>query len=319
MLAFVIRRLGQAVPVIFLSSIGIFLLLHLVPGDPALLIAGQDASPAAVQQVRRALQLDRPLPVQYGVWLGHAVRGDLGTSLVTRLPVAQLIGQRVPATLELAAASYLLMLAIAIPTGVLAAVKQQGPVDWLISSLNGVAIAVPNFWFGILAILLFALHLGWLPPGGRADFAGDPGASLKFLILPALTLAVHPAAGLSRLVKAAMLESLHEDYVRTARAKGMREAAVVVRHALRNALIPVVTVLGLEFGRLLGGAVIVESIFAWPGVGRLILDAVGNRDYTVVQGALLMLVVTFIAVNLATDLVCGMLDPRIRLGAGRGR
>lgn len=319
MLAFVIRRLGQAVPVIFLSSIGIFLLLHLVPGDPALLIAGQDASPAAVQQVRRALQLDRPLPVQYGVWLGHAVRGDLGTSLVTRLPVAQLIGQRVPATLELAAASYLLMLAIAIPTGVLAAVKQQGPVDWLISSLNGVAIAVPNFWFGILAILLFALHLGWLPPGGRAGFAGDPGASLKFLILPALTLAVHPAAGLSRLVKAAMLESLHEDYVRTARAKGMREAAVVVRHALRNALIPVVTVLGLEFGRLLGGAVIVESIFAWPGVGRLILDAVGNRDYTVVQGALLMLVVTFIAVNLATDLVCGMLDPRIRLGAGRGR
>lgn len=319
MLAFVIRRLAQAVPVVFLSSIGIFLLLHLVPGDPALLIAGQDASPAAVQQVRRALQLDRPLPVQYGVWLGRALRGDLGTSLVTRLPVAQLIGQRVPATLELAAASYLLMLVIAIPTGVLAAVKQQGPVDWLISSLNGVAIAVPNFWFGILAILLFALHLGWLPPGGRADFARDPGASLKFLILPALTLAVHPAAGLSRLVKAAMLESLHEDYVRTARAKGMRESAIVVRHALRNALIPVVTVLGLEFGRLLGGAVIVESIFAWPGVGRLILDAVGNRDYTVVQGALLMLVITFIAVNLVTDLVCGMLDPRIRLGAGRGR
>jgi peptide/nickel transport system permease protein len=202
---------------------------------------------------------------------------------------------------------------------VLAAVKERGPADWLVSTFNAFAIAVPNFWFGILMIILFGLVLGWLPPSGRGDFAQEPTQAWKFLILPAVTLALNQSAILSRFVKSSMLEVMHEDYVRTARAKGLGEWLVIRRHVLRNALVPVATVLGIQFGRLLGGAIVVESVFAWPGLGRLILQGIGNRDYAIVQGALLLLVVTFVVVNLVTDLLYGLLDPRIRFSRGVGR
>ena len=317
MLEFTLRRLLQVLPVVVLSSVGVFLLLHLVPGDPVAVLAGPDATPETIQAMRQELGLDRSLPVQYGIWLGRVVRGDFGRSYAYRRPVGELILQRIPATVELAVAGLTLALLVAIPTGVLAAVRQGSVFDWLASTLSGFAIAVPNFWFGILAIIVFSLTLGWLPPGGMVELSRDPVAGLRFLVLPAVTLALNQAAVLSRFVKASVLEVLNEDYVRTARAKGLSEPQVTRRHVVRAALIPVATVLGLEFGRLLGGAVIVESVFAWPGMGRLIVQGILHRDYPIVQATLLLLVITFVVVNLATDLVYGLLDPRIRLSARR--
>jgi ABC-type dipeptide/oligopeptide/nickel transport system permease component len=316
---YLLQRFGEAIPVVILSSVLIFLGLRLIPGDPALVLAGQTADPASVEAIRRANGLDQPLPVQYLIWANNVVHGDLGVSFFSRAPISQLLAQRAPASLELALAAMVLSMLFALPTGILAAVREHHAADWLISAFNGFAAAVPGFWLGILAIMLFALYLGWLPPGGRGDFTRDPPAALKFLALPAITLALPFAAGLSRLVKASMLEVLGEEYVRTARAKGLAEKAVVWRHALRNALVPVVTVLGLQFGRLLGGAVITESVFSWPGVGRLIRDSIGNRDYAVVQACLLLLVMLFILVNLLTDILYGVLDPRIRLTGGKAR
>ena len=263
--------------------------------------------------------LDEPLPVQYALWLGRVVRGDLGRSYTTKLSVADQIVQRIPATLELTLVGLALAIAISIPTGVVAAARERSSADWLISTFNACAIAIPNFWFGILMILLFGLALGWLPPSGRGDYGREPLTAWKFLILPAVTLALNQSAVLSRFVKSSMLEVLHDDFVRTARAKGLKEWMVIRRHVLRNALVPVATVLGIQFGRLLGGAIVVESVFAWPGVGRLVLQSIGSRDYATVQGVLLLLVLSFILVNLATDLAYGLLDPRIRLSRGVGR
>jgi peptide/nickel transport system permease protein len=314
MLTFVLQRVLQAVPVVLISTVAVFL-LRLIPGDPAQILAGADSRHETIDAIRRDMGLDQPLPVQYGLWLSRVAQGDLGRSLLSRIPISTLLLQRIPATLELTAAAILLTLLFALPLGIIAAVRPGSWVDWFISSMNGVAIAVPGFWLGILGIILFALVLGWLPPGGRGDFSRDPLEALKFLALPALTLSVSSAASLSRLVKSSMLEVLYEDYIRTARAKGLAGRAVVLRHALRNALVPVVTVFGLQFGRLLGGAVITESVFAWPGVGRLILDGINSRDYLVIQGALLLLVMVYIVVNLFTDIAYGFLDPRIRVGS----
>ena len=319
MAAFLIRRFAEAVPVVFLATLLIFLGMRLIPGDPALVLAGQNATPEALAAIRQANGLDQPLPAQYAIWLNNALHADFGVSFFSRTPVAQLLAQRAPATLELGLAAMLVTVVLSVPSGVVAAVRHHRPHDWLISGFNGLAVAVPSFWLGILAILLFSLALGWLPPGGRGDFTRDPGQELKYLLLPAVTLALPGVAAVSRLVKASMLEVLGDDYVRTARAKGVAEQGVVLGHALRNALVPVVTLLGLQFGRLLGGAVITESVFSWPGLGRLIRDAIGNRDYAVVQATLLLLVVTFIVINLLTDVLYGALDPRIRLTGGRSR
>jgi ABC-type dipeptide/oligopeptide/nickel transport system permease component len=319
MIGFIIRRLVQAVPVVFLATIGVFLLLHLLPGDPAVLMAGPDASQAIVEAVRKDMGLDEPLPVQYVVWLNHIVHGDLGKSVFSKLPVSQLISQRAPATIELALVGELLTIFIALPLGVIAAVKQRTAVDWVISMGTSLGLAVPNFWLGILFILLFAVTLGWLPPGQRGDFTRDPIGELKFLILPAFTLALPQAMNLSRLTKASVLEMLYEDHVRTARAKGLAGTAVVTGHVLRNSLVPIVTAICLDIGRLLGGALIVETIFAWPGLGTLMLQSVGNRDYVIVQACLLLLVGVFIMVNLIADISYGFLDPRIRLSAGGRR
>jgi len=319
MVAFIIRRFLASVPVVFIATVVIFLGLRLLPGDPALVLAGQDATPETLAAIRAENGLDQPLPVQYLIWLNNVAHGNLGVSFFTKTPVGQLLQQRIPATLELGIAAMILSVVLGIPTGIVAAVRSRRMPDWLVSAFNGLAVAVPGFWLGILAILLFSLVLGWLPPGGRGDFFKDPIGELKFLLLPAVTLALPFAAGLSRLVKGTMLEVLNDDYVRTARAKGVDENGVVWHHALRNALVPVATILGLQFGRLLGGAVITESVFSWPGVGRLIRDSIGNRDYAVVQACLLLLVIVFVVINLLTDITYGVLDPRIRLSGGRSR
>lgn len=314
--AYILRRLLQLIPVVVLSSVLVFLLLHLVPGDPAETVAGPDATPDVVAAVRHKMGLDQPLPVQYGRWLGNIARGDLGTSYISHLPVIDLVGYAFPATLQLTLVALVLALGISLPLGVLASLRQASKLDMVVQAYTALGLGVPNFWLGILLILVFALFLGLLPPGGRIDPMQNPTMGFKTLILPAVTLGIQISAVFTRFVRTAMLEVLHEDYVRTARAKGLPERVVVVRHALRSALVPVVTVVGLQFGRLLGGAVVVESVFAWPGVGRLIIQAVEQRDYTVVQAGLLGLVAVFLLINLMTDIMYAFLDPRIRLGAG---
>jgi peptide/nickel transport system permease protein len=319
-LGYLLRRLTQAVPTLFLTTVGIFLLLHLVPGDPAAVLAGSDAPPDVVAALRSEMGLDRPLPVQYALWLGRILRGDLGVSYVNKFPVSQLIAMRLPATAELAAAGLVVGLVLGIPSGVLAALRRGRLADYIVTAANALLMSVPNFWAGIALILVFALGLALLPPSGRIPLTVDPARALTFLLLPAITLGLHIAAIFSRFTRTALLEVLGEPYIRTAHAKGLGQAAVVLRHGFRNALIPVVTVFGLQAGYLLGGAVVVESVFAWPGLGRLIVESIGNRDYTTVQGALLVFVATFFLVNLATDLAYAWIDPRIRLGAaGRRR
>lgn len=312
---YIIRRAILTIPTLILASVAIFLLLRLIPGDPAALVAGADATPEQVRAVRRELGLDRPLPVQYIAWLGQILRGDFGRSLIGKYDVWQQVARAYPATIELTAAAALLAIVIALPLGLLAALYPRSSLDRAISAVNALAIGVPNFWLGILLILLFTLRFPILPTGGRVPLGEDPVAGLKSLVLPTVTLASGLTAVLTRFVRSAMLEVLSEDYVRTARAKGLRANAVVRRHALRNALIPVITVLGIQLGRLLGGAVIVEAVFAWPGMGRLVVQAITSRDYIVVQGTLLLLVTVFIVINLVVDIAYGFIDPRVRISS----
>ncbi|TDE11207.1 ABC transporter permease [Jiangella asiatica] len=314
MTRYVIGRLAQFVPVLLLSSFLIFMILHLAPGDPASLVAGEDASPEAIAQVRRELGLDRPVVVQFIDWLGGVLTGDLGTSYVNGQPAAELIMTRVGPTLQLALTSILIAVVIAIPLGCLAAMRPNGVVDRLVTTLTALPIAIPNFWLAIIGILVFALYLGILPAGGYASLTDNPGEAAKYLILPAFALASDQMAILIRYCRTAMIEALSEDYIRTAVAKGISRVRVVVRHGLRNALIPVVTMLGIMLGHMLSGAVIIEAIFAWPGLGRLLVQSILNRDYLVVQGILLLMVAWFALINLIVDLVYGGIDPRIRLG-----
>lgn len=315
MARYIARRVLLTIPTLLLASILIFLLLRLIPGDPATIVAGSDATPEQVAAVRLDLGLDRPLIVQYVTWLNRALHGDFGRSLIGKYPVWDQIKRAYPATLELTVAALLLALLLAVPTGLLAALRPRSWVDRTIGALNAFAIGIPNFLLGILLILAFALTIPILPVGGRVSVLEDPTAGLKTLVLPAITLAIGIAAVLSRFIRGALLEVLSEDYVRTARAKGLGERAVVSRHALRNALIPVVTVLGLQIGRLLGGAVIVEAVFAWPGMGRLAVQAILTRDYTIVQATLLLLVTAFVVINLLVDIAYGFIDPRVRVRA----
>lgn len=313
MLRYIVRRIVMALPTLILASIAIFLILHLIPGDPASIVAGGDATPAQVAAVRKDLGLDKPLVAQYAIWVGHALRGNFGNSLIGKYPVWDQIKRAYPATLELTIAALLLALLLAMPLGILAALHPRSWLDRAISAFNAMAIGIPNFLLGILLILVFSLHFAHLPVGGRVPVTEDPGAGMKALLLPSVTLSIGIAAVLTRFIRSALLEVLNEDYIRTARAKGLRAGAVIRRHALRNALIPVITVLGIQIGRLLGGAVIVEAVFAWPGMGRLAVQAILTRDYTIVQAALLLLVTAFIVVNLIVDIAYGFLDPRVRM------
>ena len=314
MTAYILRRLAQAVPTVLLTTVLIFLILHLVPGDPAAVLAGSDAPPDVVEALRREMGLDRSLPVQYLFWLSRVLRGDLGVSYVSKFPVWTLILRRLPATLELTVAGLAVGVILGMPAGILAAIRRGRLLDFLVTSSSALFLSVPNFWIGITFILAFALALNWLPPSGRVPLVENPLTALKFLILPALTLGMHIAAIFARFSRTALLEVLNEPFIRTARAKGLREWVVIVRHAFRNALLPVLTILGLQAGYLLGGAVVVESVFAWPGLGRMIVESIGNRDYTAVQGVLLVFVGMFVLVNLLTDLAYGWADPRIRVG-----
>jgi len=257
--------------------------------------------------------LDQPLLVQYVVWVGHLLQGDLGKSTLSGQPIVKLLQARAPATIELTLAAMTISMVIAFPLGVLSATHVRGRLEWFISTIQSLWLAIPNFWAGILAIILFSLVLRWLPPGGRVADGNNIGDSIKSLIMPATVLALYLAAGLSRFIKFNLLEVFFDDYVRTARAKGLSNTVVVYRHALRNALLPVITILGVQFASLLGGAIIIESVFSWPGVGGLMIDGISNRDYAVVQGGLLLLVMLFIVINLLVDLTYAVLDPRIRL------
>jgi len=264
--------------------------------------------------MRKEMGLDRPLVVQYGRWLGRVVRGDLGVSFINSYPVWSLIGLKLPATLALSVGALTVALAISLPLGILAAVRQGSWVDRLAVGFTALGLSVPTFWLGVLLVLLFSLRLQWLPASGYVPLFTRPALSLQHLLMPSFTLGIAIAAILTRFVRTAMLEVIRQDYVRTARAKGLPEGRVVIRHALKNAFIPVLTVIALQVGNLLGGAVITESIFDYPGVGQLILYAVTTKDYTVVQGTLLLLVFAFVFINLLTDVAYAILDPRVRYG-----
>lgn len=312
MLGYLLRRAGAVVPILGVVSVVVFSLIHLTPGDPVRIMLREEADPATVATLRRQLGLDRPLPLQYLTWLGRAVRGELGRSIRTNQPVMDAIRQRAPVTLSLAMAALLVALAIGLPAGILAALRRNSVVDVAATLVAISGVSLPSFWLAVLLILVFSLTLGWLPPLGWVSPSRDLGAWVRSLVLPSVTLGVAIAAVLMRMTRASLLEVLELEYVRTARAKGLPERRIVLGHALRNALIPVVTVVGLQAGALLGGAVITETIFALPGVGRLLVDAIFQRDFPIVQGVVLLLAVNFLVVNLLVDLTYAWLDPRIR-------
>jgi peptide/nickel transport system permease protein len=307
------RRIMEAWVVLVLASIPVFLIIHLAPGDPALMLLGVEAPKETVAAMRARLGLDQPLWWQYWTWVRGVATGNLGRSVMTDFTVGELLGRRVPATLLLAASATLLACAIALPLGILAAVKRGTWFDILVTALTSVVISVPAFWLGILLVIAFSLQLNWLPAGGYAALLETPRQTLRLLILPSVTLAAYVAAILARFIRTSLVEALGQDYVRTAQSKGLSPGRVILRHGLRNSLIPAVTVLGVQFGRLLAGTIIVEAIFAWPGLGQLMLGAINNRDYPVVQGAFIVFVVAVIASNLLTDLLYTLIDPRIRV------
>lgn len=308
---YILRRLLQTIPVLLGVSALAFAIMHVVPGDPVRLIAGPDAPEEVVDRIRAELGLDRPLLAQYLSFLGRALQGDLGRSLRSRAPVVDEIMRRFPATLELTTVSMLIAVAVGVPLGLIAAVRPSTWIDYLAMGASLSTLSMPIFWAAIMAIWLFSLYLGWFPVSGRGGSIWE-WDGLRHIVLPALTLATTSVAIISRLTRSGMLEVLGRDYVRTARAKGVSPLGVVGKHALKNALIPVVTVVGLQYGFLLGGAVVTETIFAWPGVGRLAMTAILQRDYPVVQGCVLLVAVLFVLINLAVDLLYGWLDPRIR-------
>lgn len=304
MTRFLVRRLLLTLPVLVGVATLVFSLIHLVPGDPVQAMLGESASPQDVEQMRTKLGLDRPLLEQYGVYVKGLVRGDLGSSLRTNQPIADLILARMPATMELAFASMVVALLLAIPLGIIAAVRVGTRVDHAATTLALVGISMPTFWLGPLLAIVFSVMLGWLPVSGRG--------TLAHLVLPSITLGAPLAAMLARMTRASVLEELRELYVLAARARGVSRVRAVLAHAFRNSLIPIVTVVGLQFGSVLTGAVITETIFAWPGVGRLLIQSISSRDYPAVQGCILLIAFTYVTMNLLVDLLYGLLDPRIR-------
>ena len=302
---FLVRRALLTIPVLLGVATLVFSLIHLVPGDPAQAMLGDGASPQDIAELRTSLGLDRPLTAQYATFLRHAVMGDLGTSFRTGQPVTQMIAERVPATAELALAAMTVAILLALPLGIIAAVRKNTFVDHAAMTFSLAGISIPNFWLGPLLAIAFSVELGWLPVSGRGTVA--------HLVLPAVSLGLALSALLARMTRASLLEELGELYVRAARARGVSPSAAVLGHALRNSLIPLVTIVALQFGAVLTGAVITETIFAWPGIGRLLIQSIGFRDYPMVQGCILLIAVTYVSVNLLTDVLYGVLDPRIRL------
>ena len=319
MVEFLLRRAFISAVTLVLISLIVFTGVRMIPGDPARVMGGTDADPAGMEEIRQKYGLNDPLPVQYFRWIGLALRGDLGESIRTRHSVAWTVAVKLPITAELACLALLVALALAIPAGVIAAVRRNTTWDVVASAVSLCGVSIPNFWLGIMLILLVSVRLGWLPASGFVPLAEDPVANLKRMLMPALVLGTALAAVLMRQTRNAMIEILSADYIRTARSKGLAGFTVVVRHALRNGLIPVVTILGLQMGALMGGAVVTESIFVLPGFGRLIVEAVFTRDYPVVQGVVLITASSYVLINLLVDVSYTVLNPRIRIrGAADG-
>ena len=312
---YLVRRLLLTLPVLFFVSLIVFSLINLVPGDPARIMLGEEASKEALSALRKEMGLDRPLYVRYLLWLSHVARGDFGRSVRDGRPVLDTLLLKLPVTIELAVTSLLVAWVIAIPAGVVAAWKQRTALDYAATTVALAGISIPNFWLGIMMIYLFAVNLRLLPPSGYIEPWIDLTRSLKLMVMPSIVLGAALAALVMRLLRSSMLEVLGTDYIRTARAKGLGDAVVLIRHAMKNAMIPVVTVMGLQLSGLLGGAVITETIFAVPGLGRLTVDSILTRDYPMVQGVVLFAALAVVATNLIVDLTYAVLDPRIRLGA----
>ena len=314
MAGFVLKRLLLLVPVLVGVTVIVFVVMWLVPGDPATSLLGTFATPENVAKVRAELGLNQPMPVRYAIWLANVLHGNLGQSYILHRPVADELMDRLPPTLLLAGAALVLCSIAGILLGIVAAVRQNGWEDRVITVAVLLGVSTPSFWLGMLLILWFAVDLAWLPAGGMQEMFGPGGATeiAQHLILPALALAAVPAAVLVRLTRTAMLEVMRQDYVRTARAKGLREGRVILRHAFLNALVNVIPIIGIEAGYVLGGAVYIESVFQWPGVGQMLVNAISTRDIILVQGGVLVVAAAYVVINLLTDLAQGLLDPRIR-------
>ncbi|HTU99931.1 MAG TPA: ABC transporter permease [Luteitalea sp.] len=317
MLRFLVRRLVLVIPVLFGVALLVFALIHLVPGDPAVSMLGEAATPADVAALRARLGLDDPLPTQFAHFVRGAVRGELGQSLRTGRPVTTELGEKLGATALLAVAAMAVALLVALPLGIVAALRVGTWVDHAAMAVSLIGVSMPNFWLGPLLALVFGVQLGWLPISGRGPstemlFGSVPRVSPAYLVLPAVTLGLALAAILARMTRASLVEELRELYVRAARARGLSMRRAALAHALRNGLIPIITIVGLQFGAVLTGTIITETIFAWPGLGRLLIQSIQFRDYPMVQGCILLIAVTYVAANLITDLAYGLADPRIR-------
>lgn len=313
-MAFLIRRLLLTIPILFLVSVMVFSLLHMLPGDPATVILGPEAPPEAKEAMREQLGLNQPIVVQYMHWVGGVLQGNLGNSLVDGTPVSKLISQRLPATMELAIGTFLVGILIAVPAGILSASRQGRWIDYLSTGFALGGMSIPHFWLGMMFILYFAVQLGWLPASGYVPFFQDPFANLAAMIMPMVATGLRESAVLMRMLRSSLLEVLHADYIRTAYSKGLSEKIVVMQHALKNAMVPFITASGLQIASLLGGLVITEQIFQIPGLGRLIVESVFNRDYVTVQGAILVSALMVVLVNVVVDLLYAWIDPRIKLG-----
>ena len=315
MMGFVLRRLAQLIPVMLLASLGIWAMIYAVPGSPVGVIVGENATEEQIRAVTIRLGLDRPLLEQYWSWLTSAMAGDLGLSIQSREPVLDLILQRLPATVQLGICAILVGLFVGVPVAIASAVRPGTWLDRTLSGWSAMALGVPTFWLGILLILLFAVELRWLPSAsGYVPFFEDPLLALKNTMLPAITLGIYVSGIFARFLRAALLAELRADYVRTARSKGLREWDVVGRHVMRNALLPFVTIVGLMLASFVGGAVVTEAVFTYPGLGRLLIQAIGTRDYPLIQGCILFILVLYVSVNLAVDVLYAYIDPRIDYG-----
>ena len=316
MIEFIVRRLLVALPVLLLVSLISASIMELVPGDPASLIAGQSASDVDVAKVREQLGLNRPFVARLGDWYLALFRGDLGNSILLNRPVTQAIAERVPVSIALAGFALLLTVAIGVPCGVIAAVYANTWIDQAVLTFALIGVSVPNFWLGLMLIVLFGVMLNWLPAGGYVPFADDPAGWIKCLILPGISLALLQVGLLARITRATMLEVLQQDYVRTARAKGLPVASVVGKHALKNVMVPVITVIGISFGLLLSGSVVIETVYSIPGMGRLLANAVFGRDYPLIQGGLVVTAAVLVLLNIIVDVLYAVVDPRVKYGRG---
>jgi len=315
MIGYIANRIAQLLPVLLLASIGIWAMIYAVPGGPVAIILGENSTPEQVEALNRELGLDQPLAVQYLGWLKQAATGDLGTSIYSRQPVMTLIGQRLPASFQLGISAIIVALAIGIPVAIVSALYPNSWIDRVLSAWSALALGVPTFWLGLLLILLFAVQLRWLPSiSAFVPVWENPGMALRSLVLPAVTLGIYVSGIFARFLRASLVSELRSDYVRTARSKGLPEHQIIGVHVMRNALLPFITIVGLMLANFIGGTVVVEAVFNYPGIGRLLIDAIGMRDYPLIQGCIVVILLIYVAVNLLVDILYAYIDPRIEYG-----